>query len=115
MAVQVKGKLRATFQVPRGTGREQLLDMVYADERLAVQTRVVGVLTVDGTPVAFPADAADAALASGDRVELAGVELRSSGDGLTAFDAATGEPRAAHEAFWFAWSQFHPDTALWTP
>jgi hypothetical protein len=26
---------------------------------------------------------------------------------------ADGEPLAAHQAFWFAWSQFHPDTELW--
>ncbi len=35
VAVQVKGKLRATLEVPRGTDREALLDLVYADKRLA--------------------------------------------------------------------------------
>jgi len=35
VAVQVKGKLRGTLEVPRGTSREALLGMVYADERLA--------------------------------------------------------------------------------
>jgi len=25
-----------------------------------------------------------------------------------------GEEIPAHEAFWFAWSQFHPDTELWS-
>jgi len=35
VAVQIKGKLRGTLEVPRGTGREELLDRVYADERLA--------------------------------------------------------------------------------
>ncbi len=35
VAVQVKGKLRGTLEVPRGTDREALLDLVYADERLA--------------------------------------------------------------------------------
>ena len=35
IAVQIKGKLRGTFQVPRGTGQDTLLDQVYADERLA--------------------------------------------------------------------------------
>ncbi|MBA2632243.1 MAG: DUF3179 domain-containing protein, partial [Chloroflexi bacterium] len=26
-----------------------------------------------------------------------------------------GEELPAHEAFWFAWSQFHPETLVWTP
>jgi hypothetical protein len=24
-----------------------------------------------------------------------------------------GTELVGHEAFWFAWSQFHPDTAVW--
>ena len=35
-----------------------------------------------------------------------------SGDGLLAFDS-DGAPITAHQAFWFAWSQFHPTTELW--
>jgi hypothetical protein len=84
-----------------------------ADDRLGVQEFVVGVVTDDGTQVAFPADDARAALASGDDVEAAGVELVGDGGGLRAVDAATGEPIASHESFWFAWSQFHPSTELW--
>ena len=83
------------------------------DDRLGIQEFVVGVIRDDGTPVAFPSEEASAAFDVGDRVEFAGVELRESGDGLVAFDAATGEDLPAHEAFWFAWSQFHPDTLLW--
>jgi hypothetical protein len=83
------------------------------DDRLGVQEFVVGVIRDDGTPVAFPSEEASAAFNAGDPVELAGVELRESGDGLVAFDVATGEELPAHEAFWFAWSQFHPDTLLW--
>ena len=26
-----------------------------------------------------------------------------------------GRPLVAHEAFWFAWSQFHPASAVWIP
>ena len=48
-------------------------------------------------------------------VRLEGVALVEDGDGLRAVDAATGDDIAAHEAFWFAWSQFHPDTLLWQP
>ena len=83
------------------------------DDRLDVQEFVVGVIPDDGAPVAFPSEEANAAFNAGDPVELDGIELRESGDGLVAFDSASGEPIAAHEAFWFAWSQFHPDTLLW--
>jgi hypothetical protein len=84
------------------------------DPRLPVQEPVVGVITDDGSPVAFPAGAARDALASGDKVVEAGVELFDDGGGLRA-RTADGLDVAAHEAFWFAWSQFHPDTVLWAP
>jgi hypothetical protein len=86
-----------------------------ADQRLGVQEFVVGVIVDDGSPIAFPSDAATAALEAGDSVELGGIALRTSGDGLVAIDADSGTSVAAHEAFWFAWSQFHPDTLLWEP
>lgn len=41
-----------------------------------------------------------------------GVEVFADGDGLRA-RVPGGAELAAHEAFWFAWSQFHPDTVLW--
>ncbi|HSP27484.1 MAG TPA: DUF3179 domain-containing (seleno)protein, partial [Ilumatobacteraceae bacterium] len=83
-----------------------------ADDRLGVQELVVGVITADETPVAFPADSARVALAAGETVTVAGVELVDDG-GLRAVDASTGAPIASHESFWFAWSQFHPTTELW--
>src|SRR6056297_112373 len=85
------------------------------DDRLGAQELVVGVITADGTPVAFVADDAGLALAIDREVELAGIRLAADGDGLRAFDAATGDPLPAHEAFWFAWSQFHTTTELWAP
>jgi len=84
------------------------------DPRLPVQTRVVGVIAPGGTPVAFASDQARAALADGERVELRGVQLVADGSGLRA-RAQDGRPLVAHEAFWFAWSQFHPGTAVWIP
>ncbi len=84
-----------------------------ADSRLPEQELVVGVITPDGTPVAFPAAEARAILSVGDEVTAAGVELVADGGGLRAVDADTGDPIASHEAFWFAWSQFHPTTELW--
>jgi hypothetical protein len=86
-----------------------------ADARLDVQELVVGVITDDGTPIAFPSGQASAIIADGGAVELGGVRLESVGDGLRAVDAETGDEIAAHEAFWFAWSQFHPDTELYAP
>ena len=83
------------------------------DDRLGVQEFVVGVILDDGTPLAFSSEEASAAFNAGKSVELDGVELRESGDGLVAFDTATGTQLPAHEAFWFAWTQFHPDTLLW--
>ncbi|MGB3735851.1 MAG: DUF3179 domain-containing (seleno)protein [Ilumatobacter sp.] len=83
------------------------------DQRLGVQEFVVGVLLEDGTALAFPSEEASAAFNAGDPVELGGVELRQSGDGLVAVDAESGDEITAHEAFWFAWSQFHPGTLLW--
>ncbi|MCP9486127.1 MAG: DUF3179 domain-containing protein [Gaiellaceae bacterium MAG52_C11] len=88
-----------------------------ADPRLPVQVEIVGVIAPDGRPVAFRADRARAAVASGDQVVLAGVELFADGGGLRARRSngtGGGEELPAHQAFWFAWSQFHPDTALWT-
>jgi hypothetical protein len=83
-----------------------------ADERLDVQELVVGVIAADGTALAFPSDLASRVLASGGTVSLGGISLVADGDGLRAVDA-TGGDVAAHEAFWFAWSQFHPDTLLY--
>ncbi len=84
------------------------------DPRLPVQARVVGVIAPEGTPVAFPSDQARAALADGRQVAARGVEIAADGNGLRA-GTRHGRPLVAHEAFWFAWSQFHPDTAVWIP
>jgi hypothetical protein len=85
-----------------------------ADPRLPVHVEVVGVIGPAGQPVAFPADRARAALANGDAVELAGVELVGDGGGLRARRSGGGDELTAHQAFWFAWSQFHPGTVLWS-
>ncbi|MGQ0680594.1 MAG: DUF3179 domain-containing (seleno)protein [Actinomycetota bacterium] len=84
------------------------------DPRLPVQAKVVGVTAPDGSPVAFPSEQARAALGAGKRVELRGVSLSMKGGGLEA-QKTGGASIPAHESFWFAWSQFNPGTALWTP
>ena len=40
------------------------------------------------------------------------IRVVTSGDGLLAFDT-DGNEIPAHQAFWFAWSQFYPATQLW--
>ena len=83
------------------------------DDRLGVQTQVLGVTLADGATVAFPDDVARAELLAGGQVVLGEVEVVLDGQGLRA--TVDGEPVATHQAFWFAWSQFHPDTDLWMP
>ena len=84
------------------------------DGRLGVHDQVFGVVLDDGTPIAFGVDAAAAALGAGRTVELGGVTLRLDGGGVRAVDAA-GNEIEGHQSFWFAWSQFMPDTLLWEP
>ncbi len=82
------------------------------DPRLEVQAPVLGVLTEDGEAIAFPARAARETLENGGEVSLDGVSVRDQGGGLRA-QQADGTELPVHEAFWFAWSQFYPETALW--
>lgn len=81
------------------------------DERLSVQENVVGVVTPDGMALAIPVEAAKSSLGPGDETEYQGVTIRFD-DAIRVFDG-DGNELATHQAFWFAWSQFHPDTLLW--
>ena len=81
------------------------------DPRLPLQEQVLGVIAADGTPVAFPVANAVLALQAGQQVELRGVRLELEGSGLRAF--TDGRDAGAHQAFWFAWSQFQPGTLIW--
>jgi hypothetical protein len=82
------------------------------DPRLPVQEKVVGVVTPDGTPIAFPVAATKDALAGGD-IEYEGLTLRLE-DSIRVY-GLDGEELISHEAFWFAWSQFHEGTLVWSP
>ena len=84
------------------------------DPRLPVQERVLGVEVPGGSPVAFPIEAARAALDAGRAVQLGGAVIVAAAGGLRATDE-DGTELVSHEAFWFAWSQFQPETALWQP
>ena len=82
------------------------------DPRLPVHEDVVGIVTASGTPVAFQRSAAIVALQNGQEVGFEDVRLVLAGGGLKAVDA-DGNDLGSHQAFWFAWSQFHPGTELW--
>lgn len=81
------------------------------DPRLTTQERVVGVIAPDGTPVAFPVMETRAALSDGP-IEFEGLKVRLE-DSIRVYDSE-GDELVSHEAFWFAWSQFHEGTVLWT-
>ena len=81
------------------------------DPRLAVQERILGVESAAGQPVAFPVASAVLALQAGEPVEREGIRVALDGSGIRAF---IGDREvASHEAFWFAWSQFRPETVIW--
>jgi len=84
------------------------------DPRLTVQEQVLGAIAPDGTPIAFPVVALTTTLGAGQQASLAGVAVESSGSGFRV-TTADGRALVSHEAFWFAWSQFHPDTEVWQP
>ena len=82
------------------------------DPRLAVHDDVIGVITNAGTPVAFPLSAALLALRAGEEIAFEDIRLELHAGGIRAV-GADGQDMGSHQAFWFAWSQFHPNTELW--
>ncbi len=82
------------------------------DPRLPVHEDVIGVTTASGKPIAFPRNKAFAALSKGEDIAVENVRLVLDAGGIRAVDA-DGADLGSHQAFWFAWSQFHPQTALW--
>ncbi|MEM1318248.1 MAG: DUF3179 domain-containing (seleno)protein [Pseudomonadota bacterium] len=82
------------------------------DPRLSVHEDIIGVVTPSGRPVAFQRSKAVAALVNGDDIAFEDIRLVLDGGGVKAVTADGGD-LGSHEAFWFAWSQFYPDTALW--
>ena len=84
------------------------------DPRLPVQEDVIGVVTASGTPVAFPRATALITLINGGKIEFDNIKLQLDAGGIKAVDKNGADP-GSHEAFWFAWSQFYPQTELWEP
>jgi hypothetical protein len=83
------------------------------DPRLPVHDDIIGVVTTSGTPVAFQRSAAMIALRRGEQIGFENVRLVLEAGGIRAV-GTDGSDVGSHQAFWFAWSQFHPGTALWT-
>ena len=83
------------------------------DPRLPVHEDIIGVVTASGKPVAFQRSTAFAALKEGVEIAYENVRLKLDAGGIRAVDA-DGSDLGSHQAFWFAWSQFHPETVLWT-
>lgn len=82
------------------------------DPRLPVHEDIIGVVSASGKPVAFQRSAAMIALNRGEEIVFRNIRLVLDAGGIRAVDAS-GADLGSHQAFWFAWSQFHPRTALW--
>lgn len=82
------------------------------DDRLTVQQPILGIETASGDFVAVHVDIARAQLMSGDSIVIDDLDIELAGDGIRAV-RADGTDAGAHQAFWFAWSQFQPDTLVW--
>ena len=50
---------------------------------------------------------------NGQEIAFENVRLALDAGGIKAIDA-DGSDLGSHQAFWFAWSQFHPETELWS-
>ena len=82
------------------------------DPRLPVHEDIIGVIAASGKPVAFQRSKAFVALKQGKEIAYENIRLVLDAGGIKAVDAS-GSDLGSHQAFWFAWSQFHPQTALW--
>ncbi|MEM7168660.1 MAG: DUF3179 domain-containing (seleno)protein [Pseudomonadota bacterium] len=82
------------------------------DPRLPVHEDVIGAVAASGKPIAFQRSKAYLALKNGEEVAFENIRLTLEAGGIRATDT-DGTDLGSHEAFWFAWSQFYPDTELW--
>lgn len=82
------------------------------DPRLPVHEDVIGAVTASGQAIAFQRSTALIALQQGREIRFENVKLELTAGGIRAVDENGGDI-GSHQAFWFAWSQFYPDTALW--
>jgi len=82
------------------------------DPRLPVQEDIVGLIAESGKPIAFQLSKAIDSLNDGNTIAFENIRLELDGGGVRAV-GVTGEDLGGHQAFWFAWSQFYPETELW--
>lgn len=82
------------------------------DPRLPAHEDIIGAVTANGQPVAFQRSAALIALRQGTSIKVGDIRLKLDAGGIEAVDA-DGADVGSHQAFWFAWSQFYPETVLW--
>ncbi|MEM7302746.1 MAG: DUF3179 domain-containing (seleno)protein [Pseudomonadota bacterium] len=82
------------------------------DPRLPVHEDIIGIVSASGKPVAFQRSKAFLALKDGKKIIFENIHLKLDAGGIVAVDKS-GAPLGSHQAFWFAWSQFHPGTELW--
>jgi hypothetical protein len=78
------------------------------DPRLPVHEDVIGIVTDSGTPVAFQRTTAMARFWRARRSWSKTCDLSSTPAVCGRW--TDGTDLGSHQAFWFAWSQFHPDT-----
>lgn len=83
------------------------------DPRLPVHEDIIGAITASGKPVAFQRSAAVLALQNGQEITFENLRLELAAGGVKAV-TADGSDAGSHQAFWFAWSQFYPNTELWS-
>jgi len=82
------------------------------DPRLPVHEDIIGAVTSSGKPVAFPRAAVYLALQEGKEIIVENLRLKLDAGGVRTVNL-DGTDVASHQAFWFAWSQFYPETILW--
>ncbi|MFK8036228.1 MAG: DUF3179 domain-containing (seleno)protein [Hyphomicrobiales bacterium] len=82
------------------------------DPRLPVHEDIIGVVAASGKPVAFQRSKAFLALKEGKEIVFENIRLELNAGGISAINS-DGADLGSHQAFWFAWSQFHPQTELW--
>ncbi len=83
------------------------------DPRLPVHEDIIGAITASGKPVAFQRSKALVVLTNGGEISYENLQLKLDAGGIRVHDK-DGAAFGSHQAFWFAWSQFHPQTALWS-
>ena len=82
------------------------------DTRLPVHEDILGIVTASGKPIAFHVASLITVLNAGEEVEIENIKIVLDAGGVKAIDSE-GKDLGTHQAFWFAWSQFHPETLLW--